>query len=105
MSDKNLLEMVIPLRDLVNHWYPTIIAGKRAASMELISSIFSSVLPDKQITCFPDLINAYETAVSNYSAGDLIVVYGSFLIVGVVLANLLSYTNKNSSCYKELEKQ
>lgn len=87
LADKDLLGLLKPLSNLVTHWYPTIIGGKRAASEKiLVDSVF--FLTKNTPVCYNEPVLAYNAAVQASNPDDLIVVYGTFLLVGAVMENL-----------------
>lgn len=85
LKDKDLCGLIKPMRSCVDEWYPAVLSGKRAASESLLLDAFSAAnlaIP----SCFKHPVDAYQAAVKRSKPGDLIVVYGSFLIVGAIMA-------------------
>ena len=86
LKDKDLPGLIHPLRSRVHAWYPTVLSGQRAASEALLCAAFQSeigVVP----TCFDHPITAYRAAYRAAKPGDLILVYGSFLLVSALMTN------------------
>lgn len=85
LKDKDIFGLILPLKDCVAHWYPAQLDYKRAASSDLILS----QLKDAEIfvdVCYTSPLIAFEHALKQARAGDLIVVYGSFFTVSHVMA-------------------
>ena len=86
-ADKDIHGLISPLKDIVNFWYPAIMPGKRAASEpQLLSALNASEVTVS--LCYNDPVFAYEAACSRALTDDLIVVYGSFIMAGLVLSTL-----------------
>ncbi|ASQ45761.1 bifunctional tetrahydrofolate synthase/dihydrofolate synthase [Legionella clemsonensis] len=83
LKDKDIPALIKPLIEIVDHWYPALLSGKRAASEEQFGAAFRiyGIVP----FCYADPLLAYQAACNVASTGDLIVVYGSFVTVGQVL--------------------
>lgn len=94
LAEKDLYGMVSPLLNIVDHWYPTVVQGRRAASKDDIHTVFKNILANENVTCFSTPLQAYNAAVSNYQEGDLIVIYGSFFLIGAIMENF-----NNETCY------
>ena len=94
LADKDLPGMLMPLLIFVDHWYPTSLGGKRAASAEDIVAVFEQVLVAGNFTYFSTPRHAFAEVMRNYQAGDLVIIYGSFLLVGAIMENL-----NNETCY------
>ena len=87
LGDKDLDALVHPLLEKVDYWYPAQLSGKRATQPEALHFLFN-----KYDIMVEDLYNsplqAYQAACQKACLDDLIVVYGSFVTVGEVLAAL-----------------
>lgn len=83
LKDKNIFGIVAPLKNVVDYWYPALLTGKRAASREQLNKAMS-LIGEEDLLCHDDPISAYQSACSRANEGDLIVVYGSFVTVGMV---------------------
>lgn len=84
LKDKDISGLIAPLRNCVNHWYPARLQNKRAASIEQLTEAFS--LYNLRPFCHNDILSAYQAACNQANAGDLIVVYGSFITVDKVMS-------------------
>lgn len=85
LKDKDISSLIFPLKDCVTYWYPAQLNNKRAASANTLLSIFKDAEISVKI-CYTNPFIAFETALNQSQAGDLIVVYGSFFTVGQVMA-------------------
>lgn len=87
LQDKDLCGLIRPMYACVDFWYLARLNGKRAASESMLLAAFyaesGAVAP-----CFGDPVLAYHAAMQQASPGDLIVIYGSFLTVGPVMATI-----------------
>lgn len=87
MGDKDISGLISPLKNMVDHWYPAVFSGKRAATAaQLLDALKANDV--NEILCYNNPLLAYDAACSQASADDLIVVYGSFIIVGQILSTL-----------------
>lgn len=84
LKDKDICGLIKPLSSIVGQWYPACLPGKRAASQAQLLTSFADGLGLKP-QCYADPIQATQAALSSAKPGDLIVIYGSFLIVGAVM--------------------
>lgn len=85
LKDKDICGLIKPLSSIVGQWYPVCLTGKRASSQEQLLAAFGAAL-DRVPHCYPDPLQATAAAVAAAKTGDLIVVYGSFILVGAVMA-------------------
>ena len=84
LKDKDLCGLIKPMRLCVDFWYPVLLSGKRAASQsQLLAAIAAE---DCLVTaCVSDPLTAYQEIVQKAEPDDLIIVYGSFLIVSAIM--------------------
>lgn len=88
LAEKDLSGMVAPLLNVVDHWYPTSISCRRAATFEEVCSTLNThVIASVNIHAYADPLTAYKQVLQRYNAGDLVIIYGSFLLVGVIMEN------------------
>ena len=85
-SDKDLNGLISPMLKYVDFWYPAVMSGKRAANAELLLAAFDAEMGAVPI-CFSNPVAAYNAALNDSQPGDIIVVYGSFVIVGEVMSS------------------
>ncbi len=86
LQDKDILGLIMPLKDCVDRWYPAQLENKRAASGDSLLTFFTNAEISVEI-CYNNPLVAFETALKQAKPGDLIVVYGSFFTVSHVMAN------------------
>ena len=87
LADKDLDGLIEPLSALVSVWYPARLTGERA----LTDAQLSDALHRMRVNCLPcfaDPVSAYRAVLEQAESDDLIVVYGSFLTVGAVMASM-----------------
>jgi len=84
LQDKDLGGVIRPMLPLVDHWYPALLSGKRAAGEQLLKAVFAAELGYSP-TCFQDPLAAYDQVMQCAKEGDLIVIYGSFLLVSAIM--------------------
>lgn len=86
LKDKDLSGLIKPFETLVDEWYPALLTGERAANKKILQMVFDETI--KQVPeCYDEPISAFDAARSKAKAGDWIVVYGSFLTVGPIMAH------------------
>ncbi|MGV3739712.1 MAG: bifunctional tetrahydrofolate synthase/dihydrofolate synthase [Gammaproteobacteria bacterium] len=85
LQDKDICGLIRPLSSIVEQWYPTLLSSPRASSSEQLLTAFNTEL-NLQPQCFQDPIQATQAAIAAAKPGDLILVYGSFVLVGAVMA-------------------
>lgn len=84
LKDKDICGLIKPLSTIVGQWYPACLQGKRAASApQLLTALAECSVAS--LNCFADPIQATHAAMAAAQPGDLIVVYGSFWLVGAVM--------------------
>lgn len=86
LKDKAINEMIEPLLNLVDYWYLTQLISKRAATREQLINALDNYGIMPKIYEKPDV--AFIAACNQASADDLIVVFGSFITVGSIVAFL-----------------
>lgn len=90
LADKDLLGMLAPFSNIVDSWYPIVLQSKRAASSELLQEAFTHGLSIKNVKFYQDVESAYEAVTNKYADGDLVIIYGSFLLVGAFMERVLN---------------
>lgn len=85
LKDKDLSGLIRPMHPYVTYWYPALLSGKRAADETLLLEALKTETQAIPV-CFENPKIAYKAAQQLAKPGDLIVVYGSFLMVGAVMA-------------------
>lgn len=86
LKDKDIFNLIMPLKDCVDYWYPAQLENKRAVSADLLIRILRDAAISVEF-CYNDPLIAFEAAFKQSRPNDLIVVYGSFFTVSHVVAN------------------
>lgn len=86
LKDKDILNLITPLKDCVDYWYPAQLDNKRAADADLLITILRDAAISVEF-CYTNPLIGFEAALKQSRLGDLIVVYGSFFTVSHVMAN------------------
>lgn len=81
MKDKDIGGVLALMKPLVEHWYFVPLANPRAATESLMYDMFLQNSMVNVSFNFVDFADAFNTATSHAKAGDLILVFGSFLLV------------------------
>jgi dihydrofolate synthase / folylpolyglutamate synthase len=87
LVDKDLCGIIKPLSGLVKYWYPALVSSKRAASEGMLLEALKKETLQEPV-CYANPMDAYNSAAKSVKPGDLIVIYGSFLLVGAIMGNL-----------------
>lgn len=85
LKDKDLCGLIKPMSPFVDFWYPGLLTGKRATSESQLNASFVeaiNVIP----ACYKNPLMAYQMAHQQAKSGDVVLVYGSFLMVAAVMA-------------------
>jgi dihydrofolate synthase/folylpolyglutamate synthase len=87
LMDKDIEGLIDGLKGQVKHWYIAALAGKRGASKDQL--MLSAKVCDVPVEfCYTDPVLAFQAACASAKANDLILVYGSFITVGLVLKEI-----------------
>jgi len=86
LKDKDICGLISPLSSIVEQWYPSCLQGKRATEPRVLQDVFVKTL-GLQPELFADPIQAHQAARHAAQPGDLILVYGSFVLVGAVMGH------------------
>ena len=86
LKDKDIFNLIYPLKDCVDRWYPAQLDNKRASSAQLLLAHFKDAEIFIEI-CYNSPLIAFQAALKQAKAGDLIVVFGSFFTVSQVMAS------------------
>ena len=84
LKDKDICGLIYPLSSFVDQWYPACLSGKRATERAELLTAFESVLGVRPKS-YEDPVSAYQAAMQVAGPGDIVLVYGSFLLVGAVM--------------------
>ncbi|KTD06624.1 dihydrofolate:folylpolyglutamate synthetase FolC [Legionella gratiana] len=86
LKDKDIFNLIMPLKDCIDYWYPAQLDNKRAVSADLLITNLRDAAISVEF-CYTNPLIAFEAALKQSRLGDLIVVYGSFFTVSHVMAN------------------
>lgn len=81
LSDKDVVNTLAPLSEVVQAWYAGSLNGPRGLSAEKLAALVSDV----DMHCSPSIVEALDNAVSESDESDLILVIGSFFTVAEAL--------------------
>ena len=85
LKDKDLCGLIRPMVDCVDRWYLAKLSGKRGSSEAMLQSALQAEA-GISAPCFASPEEALDVARQKANPGDLIVVYGSFLMISAVMA-------------------
>jgi len=86
LKDKDILGLIKPIKDCIDHWYLAELNNPRSASMDYLLSMGKKAEILAEI-CYTSPLVAFEEAMTQATAGDLILVFGSFFTVGQVMSS------------------
>lgn len=86
MRDKDIPGVLNMMRDRVSMWYLAPLVNPRAASPELLESIFQQQGMGKVRSGFADFSEAFAAARQNAGQDELILIFGSFFLVSEYLS-------------------
>lgn len=84
LADKDIPGLILPLKPYVATWHLAPLANKRAASRAQLEDAIKSC-DVKTAFCYNELILAFQAACAQARASDLVMVYGSFFTVSMIL--------------------
>lgn len=79
LSNKDIEGVVSPIEPNVNIWYPILLEGKRATTQSKLDAFFAGY------KYYSSPVAAFKAVNNAVKAGDIVVVYGSFYVVGPIL--------------------
>lgn len=86
LADKPVRDMVTMMKPCIDEWHLATLGGERGRSAEDIASAIDGVVPMGSVFCYEDARSAYAGARARCRAGDRICVFGSFYLVGDIIA-------------------
>lgn len=87
LSDKDISNSLVALKDNIDTWYTGQLSVPRAASTNLMKEKLNSFT--NNINCFDNINDAFRIANEHANTDDLILVFGSFFTVAEIRQNLL----------------
>ena len=88
MRDKDIGRSLASLKSLVDHWYVIDLPGPRGASADRLSEELKRLDVLSPVAQFTDAASALRAAQHDSSENDRILVFGSFVTVGAIMAQL-----------------
>jgi len=85
LQGRDLCSLIEPMQHLVDRWYLSLLDDKRGAHAALITQAYVDVTKQAALPVFDDPVVAYQAAVNAAKEDDVIVVYGSFVLVSAVM--------------------
>lgn len=91
LKDKDILGLILPLKDCVDYWYLAQLDTHRAASAQDLISLCKRAEIVTEL-CYTSPFVAFDEALTQAGSGDLIVVFGSFFTVSHILSSRMRPT-------------
>jgi dihydrofolate synthase/folylpolyglutamate synthase len=85
LKDKDTNTIVESLHSAISGWYLVDLPGERGQSAEQLAQVVRRYADTLPVYCYHDFYSAFETLQSRVNADDLILIFGSFLVVGDAL--------------------
>lgn len=92
LKDKPIAELIDLMSSVVKYWYPALLSGKRASNEIVLTEAFREKIGYVP-ACYASPMAAFHAAQQQAKAGDLIVVFGSFLLVSAIMEEVLHETS------------
>lgn len=86
MRDKDIPSVLTMMRDRVTHWYLPPMANPRAATTDMLETLFQQQGMSNVSVSFHDVADAYAAARHNARPDELILIFGSFFLVSEYLS-------------------
>jgi len=88
LADKDIPAIVAPLKRMVKHWYLAPLEGPRALNAGELTQRLTSGGDKPDCSTAPSITEAFDAAMADAGPEDIIVAFGSFLVVGAMLNRL-----------------
>ncbi len=98
LQDKTLYDLIAPMRAYVNAWYLTTLNHARSATQASLEAAYVHVMNEQPNAVFNEPSSAFTAAVNAAKPGDIILVYGSFLLVSAVMLAHFKEGGNNELC-------
>tara|TARA_R110002126_G_scaffold273866_1_gene418586 strand:+ start:108375 stop:109649 length:1275 start_codon:yes stop_codon:yes gene_type:complete len=85
LQGRDLCSLIEPMQHLVERWYLSLLNDKRGADAALLTQAYIDATKQALLPVFDDPVVAYQAAVNAAKENDVIVVYGSFVLVSAVM--------------------
>lgn len=105
LNDKDITKVITTFKGIVDHWYLCDLPGPRGCTAKELAQVVQTQLPKDaeglpSLQLFPDPVSAYQQAKKAMGQEDRVVVFGSFLTVSAVLAEVGKTPKNNSNVVK-----
>lgn len=97
LADKDVGGMLLPLAAIVSQWYVGPVESLRALPGAALAARVTEVVPAGRVHTSENIVGAFERAVADAAEGDVVVAFGSFLVVGGVLERLQAVPRQGAS--------
>ncbi len=91
LSNKNIEQSLSPMKEIVDEWFLADLTGDdpaRGSTAQSLMAILSNMVKEKPLSAYESPLSAYSAAREKVKSGDRIIVFGSFLTVGGILAGI-----------------
>ena len=88
LKDKDLQKGLATMLPFIDHWYLADLPGARGASAELLAVALKATENRAPIQCYASVSSAFDAACREAVADDRLLIFGSFLTVGAIMARL-----------------
>jgi len=86
LRDKDIAAVLNEMHDVIDGWYLATLAGERGTRAEVLAERVREAGIDKPVFAFESPGQAWTVALSQLTKQDRIVGFGSFYVVGDILA-------------------
>jgi len=88
LKDKDITGSLQAMLPLVDYWYLADLPGNRGATAETLASILKDIGNQAPVQLFADAGQAWRAALHEAGDDDLVVAFGSFVTISVIMAQL-----------------
>jgi dihydrofolate synthase/folylpolyglutamate synthase len=88
LADKDIVGTIDIMKKIIDGWYVAELPVERGISMEILLEKFRKAKV-KEVQSHHDIVQAYQAATDDSTAGDRVIVFGSFYVVSGVIQQLL----------------
>lgn len=85
LQGRDLCSLIEPMQHLVHTWYLSLLDDTRGATAALLNQAYTDITKLVELPVFDNPVAAYQAAVNDANEDDVIVVYGSFVLVSAVM--------------------
>ncbi|NCT56602.1 MAG: bifunctional folylpolyglutamate synthase/dihydrofolate synthase [Legionella sp.] len=85
LQGRVLSSLIEPMKHVVDIWYLSLLDDKRGVSKTHLKQAYTDVMNQEALPVFNTPLAAYQAAVFEAQPGDVIIVYGSFVLVSAIM--------------------